>query len=64
MYSIVVTRDVGEAYQAETEASGDETEALVNRSESRPRRSHEKARQRRVHKNIIFLWARVYEMIH
>ena len=34
---------VHEAYQAETEASGSETEAIVNRFEARPRRSSRSA---------------------
>jgi hypothetical protein len=35
-------RDLHEAYQAETEVSGSETEAFVNRFEARPRRVQQK----------------------
>ena len=61
--SSLVGRDVGEAYQAETEASGDKTKSSVNRSEARPRLWSSLPRRDGGVCIEIFLWAWVSEMI-
>jgi hypothetical protein len=62
---ILDSRDVGETHQAETEASGDETEASVNRSmASPPRCRRSRVRLDQVVSNNMFRWTCVSEMIH